>query len=329
MTCDITQIPAIMDGRGWTIAPILMREWFSAAPNADPANGTTDTTTVEMSWALKFKRAKTVHDKMVAEQIWLNKAARQEIARMLSRGGYLRVIKAKLGGLDRPVPEVDQEHIQERAVGALNDPVDDMYGALGFFVFRMAIGGHVKPIKATVAAARSAVEAAKYKVATTLPSREVKSHTVGQGETLWDIAKYYDVSVKELKDANPFLTKKGRKPNLIHRGETLAIPEKKTKAGKVCQSCDPPNVIYYELTIEQVGIYIRDSYDFNGFQILGPWEIRDHAPRTCVVTNGDFRDWRQANGRGGDFLLFSDIELTTRADKLLLYPPSLGIVEKK
>jgi hypothetical protein len=30
-----------------------------------------------------------------------------------------------------------------------------------------------------------------------------------------------------------------------------------------------------------------------------------------VVTNGDFRDWRAQNGHGGDFLVFSDMAITT------------------
>jgi uncharacterized protein DUF6402 len=73
----------------------------------------------------------------------------------------------------------------------------------------------------------------------------------------------------------------------------------------------------YQVTITEVGVYIRDSYDFNGEQFLGYWDDSDNTVSMfnplsgTSVSNSDFRDWRSRNGRGGDFLVFSDIKRTT------------------
>lgn len=72
----------------------------------------------------------------------------------------------------------------------------------------------------------------------------------------------------------------------------------------------------YQITITEVGVYIRDSYDFNGDQFLGYWDDSDNSvsminPLSGTgVSNSDFRAWRSRNGRGGDFLVFSDIKRT-------------------
>jgi len=80
---------------------------------------------------------------------------------------------------------------------------------------------------------------------------------------------------------------------------------------------------YYRVTIDKVGVYIRDSFDFNDppgaffSQPLGLWScLKQDAAKFALgssyysITNNDFRDWRNqyGNGRGGDFLVFSDIK---------------------
>ncbi|MBX7222392.1 MAG: hypothetical protein K1Y36_20750 [Blastocatellia bacterium] len=69
--------------------------------------------------------------------------------------------------------------------------------------------------------------------------------------------------------------------------------------------------------IEEVGVYIRDSYDFNGdFQPLGYWDTESNyigkvpKPGTTYVSNATFRRWRERNGRGGDYMIFSDVKTT-------------------
>lgn len=80
--------------------------------------------------------------------------------------------------------------------------------------------------------------------------------------------------------------------------------------------------------LQHLGFYIRDHYDFNGMQFLGIWtdqrvldqnEISslvtdkgnkifklDEGP-IALITNGDFRAYRDKTGMGGDFIIYSDV----------------------
>jgi hypothetical protein len=70
--------------------------------------------------------------------------------------------------------------------------------------------------------------------------------------------------------------------------------------------------------VHQVRIYVRDSFDFNGTQFLGYWNETTNSvsglnPFTgAMVTNADFRDWRQKNHMGGDFLICSNMQKLMR-----------------
>lgn len=73
----------------------------------------------------------------------------------------------------------------------------------------------------------------------------------------------------------------------------------------------------HRITITEVGIYVRDQYDFDGSQPLGYWDVKNKKVYKVPmfgaeeVTNADFRAWRTANHAGGDFLVFSDVKVTT------------------
>jgi hypothetical protein len=69
----------------------------------------------------------------------------------------------------------------------------------------------------------------------------------------------------------------------------------------------------FQVSIEEVGIYVKDSFDFNGSQFLGFWGYRDDP-----INNDDFRQWRAENHAGGDFRVFSDVKRTR------LTPPDLA-----
>lgn len=83
----------------------------------------------------------------------------------------------------------------------------------------------------------------------------------------------------------------------------------------------------YRADIQRVAIYIRDSYDFNGDQELGCWDpVANTVSRTGIgeanatcVGNADFRTWRSANGRGGDFLIFSSPNILSTSDQFTFY----------
>jgi hypothetical protein len=94
----------------------------------------------------------------------------------------------------------------------------------------------------------------------------------------------------------------------------------------------PAGPLGYLVTLTEIGAYIRDSFDFEGNQVLGCWSDGPpmqfsplmppmvgygYVPANMMLTpvgNRDFREWRQRSGRGGDFLVFSDmkrVSLTT------------------
>lgn len=68
----------------------------------------------------------------------------------------------------------------------------------------------------------------------------------------------------------------------------------------------------HEVEITHLHFYIRDNYDFTGdAEPLGHWG-QDGASRMpssgkSFVENRSFREWRARHGRGGDFVVFSDI----------------------
>ena len=95
-----------------------------------------------------------------------------------------------------------------------------------------------------------------------------------------------------------------------------------------------PPTWYDVFVAEKIGIYIRDIYEFNGFQFLGLWTktktfgkaeaigliitasgddlgekvTEGPALETAAVFNEDFRKWRDTYNKGGDFYIFSDVE---------------------
>jgi hypothetical protein len=86
---------------------------------------------------------------------------------------------------------------------------------------------------------------------------------------------------------------------------------------------------YYDVAVQTIGVYLRDTYDFNGEQYLGHWS-KSSAPHIRLYTmgasrgscpsdyvevgNAHFRAHRTATGQGGDLLIFSDV-LQTRLKK--------------
>lgn len=93
--------------------------------------------------------------------------------------------------------------------------------------------------------------------------------------------------------------------------------------------------------VDNIGVYLKDAYEFNGFQFLGCWttektygkaELLNHAaaqayrltsPSAALaakfmktdqpvfhVHNHDFRNYREKHGKGGDFIIYSDVKWT-------------------
>jgi hypothetical protein len=78
----------------------------------------------------------------------------------------------------------------------------------------------------------------------------------------------------------------------------------------------------YKVNTDEVGIYVKDSYDFKNIpgnvQELGNWDFGDDCVgRTTfdggeTVRNSDFRKWRTTNSKGGGCFIYSDISYIKR-----------------
>jgi hypothetical protein len=85
-----------------------------------------------------------------------------------------------------------------------------------------------------------------------------------------------------------------------------------------------------EVTIQEVGVYAKETYDFINDdtnypdvldnQQLGSWSYEDGSGNVGFVSNDSFNNWRKETGKGGDFLVYSDIKVTR------LNPPDIYIV---
>lgn len=219
-----------------------MEKWFRDPANTVPASGIVSADVITMDWVLEFARAREVYDKLIAERIWLNEAARREIVKLLARKNALGNGKQRFL-LPRMQLALENEAIQFRMVGGNMDmligPMDDLRAALANFTFRVVVAGSVEP--------------------------ELIAQKVASGAPL------------------------------------------KVASGN------------YRVTIDEVGIYVKDSYDFNDAagedQDLGNWNLNSNTVgRTGLnggfsVHNSDFRKWRVANQKGGDFLVYSDLRV--------------------
>lgn len=71
-----------------------------------------------------------------------------------------------------------------------------------------------------------------------------------------------------------------------------------------------------EVTIEKVGVFVRDSFDFEGFQFLGFWNDSNNTVSATnpfsgtAVFNSTYRSYRDTYHMGGDFMVFSDLLVT-------------------
>jgi len=253
----ITDIPSVMHSKlGWLNAAALMRRWFKARARTmsiiekkgeiDPRNlqqDAIDETTITMQWVLGFTRAKLAHDKLLAS--WATPKGIAELRRNILATAPATLPKGQVswrfGDLSMPAKVIEETcQVNFVTVGALDDPLDDFYGAIGKGVLKLAVTGMVTDLK------------------------------------------------------------NGRR----------------------------------QITIDELGTYLRDTYDFNDdsfmSQPLGFWSAQTvrrglmlrwdieidevfveegtvPEDRLYAVQNDDFQSYRAKYGRGGDFVIYSDV----------------------
>jgi hypothetical protein len=131
----VTDIPRIMRANGMSNGASLMDHWFGGS-------GATNKTTITMNWVLGYRRAKTVWDDIINNKLYVNRAAQEVIVRMLkSNGKYYS--GGPFGKLSGDVEVLDKDYVQQRPVGSIFDPIDDMFAALGKFNLRVLVKGNV------------------------------------------------------------------------------------------------------------------------------------------------------------------------------------------
>ena len=111
----------------------------------------------------------------------------------------------------------------------------------------------------------------------------------------------------------PVLDKESIQFRVVGFGLTDAIDDLSAALGNftfrvVVKGCATKGAI----GITQIGIYVKDSFDFQGDQDLGYWnKATNYGGRNpfkgTLVSNSDYRAYAQKTGFGGDFLVFSDL----------------------
>ncbi|MDU8502542.1 DUF6402 family protein [Pseudomonas syringae] len=181
---------------------------------------------------------------------------------------------------------------------------------------------------------RQAVEVAESRLSTpnALEQLETRLRKAGWQQNNQINLGFYDMSAREMDSMSQI--------NFSLFGDTWdalddmygALGKATLKVGLVGRTKTEENTITRQqktyFTVEHIGFYIRDHYDFNGLQYLGTWTedrvltkaesiitltpqghlvIRLKDGPFSTITNMHFREYREKTGNGGDFLMYSDI----------------------
>lgn len=258
----LTRLPVAMRKMGWHTSAALMQRWFDSPgwqmPEAwkeeesqpepmDLPEAQCDELAVNMSWAMKFDRCQAAVNKV--ERLLTTPRAIDRLKVLLKKVGWLDGSQVILGSTRCSAREMDAtSQINYVRLGSTQDPLDDMYGALGVATLKIGVVGR-----------------------------------------------------------------------------TFCKKDKETQRSKNF------------FRVEYVGFYIRDHYDFNGLQFLGVWtkdrvltktEMAQSAlpsgqsiykwatDELALITNSDFRKYRNKTGMGGDFVIYSDV-LWKKSDEVI------------
>lgn len=146
-------IAAAMKSMGWPVASALMTRWCNGAPWTMPdpvkqgkTNPTSlpvaqyDDTTVNMSWLMKFPRAKAAKDLVFGKA--LNPPAITVLKKRLTDAGWKSGATLSLGNTSMDARTLEwtcQTNFAQ--LGGFNDTIDEFYGAIGKASFKVAVVG--------------------------------------------------------------------------------------------------------------------------------------------------------------------------------------------
>ncbi|MEL3922126.1 DUF6402 family protein [Aeromonas enteropelogenes] len=150
----IDQIPDAMEKMGWTVAPQLMRHWFSISPaykftedtkqhllrgdaRSIPAERFNDTI-VKMEWARPYIKDK-LQERM---KTWNSSAGIDRLRKRLKLAGYSSNLCMPLGMSDSARVLDATAQVNFIVVGGLLDTINDWYGAMGNASLNFAVSGY-------------------------------------------------------------------------------------------------------------------------------------------------------------------------------------------
>jgi len=159
----IIYLPLFMESLStpWTVSSSVMREWFNRYQTNNKEQQRPVANLVDIDWLLSFPSVKELYDKIVNEKIYFNEAAKNELWKSLQSSielpstnegetsfNYIsnKIVKTN-SGEQKTIADI--YHYQSRMHDvdwfSLNESdLNDMYGALGRFDFRIAANGKVK-----------------------------------------------------------------------------------------------------------------------------------------------------------------------------------------
>ncbi|MFC5474537.1 DUF6402 family protein [Paraherbaspirillum soli] len=157
---QLRDIPDTMDKMGWKMAAQIMRHWFSIEPawvmprdiklgKVDPLNLTPtqyNDQIIKMAWLLKFPRAVEALNYLYKN--WTTENGINRLKAKLKKAGWKaqHVLPFKLGSRSMSARELDsvcQVNIKE--FGTKLDVLDELYGAIGEGLFKLAVVGEAYP----------------------------------------------------------------------------------------------------------------------------------------------------------------------------------------
>ncbi|MDA8446599.1 DUF6402 family protein [Paracidovorax valerianellae] len=170
---QLTDIPAVMNKNGFRMGAALMERWFIAPAFSMPISWKgsaraaldnrsldghhVDTTTVSMSWALRFGRTQDTFAELTRAVLGLSSIqslnrSKEELFSMLRRAGKFGAHAATFGEGRSVIELHETAHVNARPVSSnglekLTDPIDDLYCALGAFTLHVAAEGVISPLK--------------------------------------------------------------------------------------------------------------------------------------------------------------------------------------
>ena len=150
----LDQIPDAMEKMGWTVAPQLMRHWFSITPAYKFTQNTkiklitgdameipeklVNDTIVKMAWARPYIKDK-LQERM---KTWNSAAGIERLLKRLKSAGYSPNLCVPLGMSDSARVLDATAQVNTIKVGGLLDTIDDWYGAIGNASLNFAVSGY-------------------------------------------------------------------------------------------------------------------------------------------------------------------------------------------